>query len=897
MGRNDRFGRWLKQQRKALALTQHEMASRAGCAEVTLRKIEAGDLQPSAQMAASLIRCVGVADADFPELMDFALGASNPHAPAARRSRSHRPHNLPAQLTPLLGRAQDVAAVRRRLLGDGARLITLVGPPGVGKTRLALAVAEDVLDQFEHGVVLVRLGPLANADLVTPAIVQALGLRISGPTPPVVQVRAALEEKHLLLVLDNFEHVIEAAPLVDDLLRRCPWLHTMATSRQPLRVRGERQMPVLPLALPVRSLTGATLAAGDALRYAAVALFEERAQAVQPDFAVTDANACVVAELCRRLDGLPLAIELVAARVKLLPPDELLARLSGPWMLSVDGLRDVSVRQKTLRGAIGWSYDLLPPAEQALFTRLAVFAGGFTLEAAEAVCGEGETSPSGMVPNRQVDKGAGRQVDKGAAGKDAAMGALEGIASLLDKSLLRRETGPQGEVRYAMLETVREYALERLAASSDAEQIHDRHLAWCLTVVAPALAAPFAIVEQPGWQQIDAEMHNLRAGQAWAFQHDGRAALSLVLATARAHAGHGFGGEARAAIDQALALPEAAAATAERAALLYCRGVVEFLADQIDAAEHSMAQTLALSRDLNLDLGQAAAHYFLGRLAFLAGDAQRTEGHLDASATTLAEAGETADWSHVLAVLAEVVMFRGDLQRSRALHSQAMARPLPPEQRHQMFRSVGGLAELALVEGDFARAQQLAEECLALCRQKDHPVETAWLLTCLGEIATRRGDYAAAHAALDEALELGRRVGAYWRVVIVRADLGDLAVAEGKPGEALRLYRETLPILLQRGVFAHPQGSLRLACLASAVGQHDVAVTLLGACSAAVASGLRVLLPITQADFDAALDAAEAALDAGAFDVAWAAGRSLSPQAAVTWGLHAVHMPEQPAVA
>ena len=204
---------------------------------------------------------------------------------------------------------------------------------------------------------------------------------------------------------------------------------------------------------------------------------------------------------------------------------------------------------------------------------------------------------------------------------------------------------------------------------------------------------------------------------------------------------------------------------------------------------------------------------------------------------------------------------------------------------------------MALVEGDFARAQQLAEECLALCRQKDHPVETAWLLTCLGEIATRRGDYAAAHAALDEALELGRRVGAYWRVVIVRADLGDLAVAEGKPGEALRLYRETLPILLQRGVFAHPQGSLRLACLASAVGQHDVAVTLLGACSAAVASGLRVLLPITQADFDAALDAAEAALDAGAFDVAWAAGRSLSPQAAVTWGLHAVHMPEQPAVA
>jgi tetratricopeptide (TPR) repeat protein len=589
-----------------------------------------------------------------------------------------------------------------------------------------------------------------------------------------------------------------------------------------------------------------------------VALFEERAQAVQPDFAVTDASASAVAELCRRLDGLPLAIELVAARVKLLPPEELLAHLSGPWMLSVDGLRDVSARQRTLRSAIGWSFDRLNPSEQALFTRLAVFVGGCTLAAAEAVC------PFALSPTH----------------------VLDGIASLLDKSLLRREPGSNGELRYAMLETVHEYALERLAASADEGQIRTQHLAWCLTVAAPALAAPFAIVEQPGWQQIDADMHNLRAGLAWALEHDGRAALRLVLAISRSYASHGFGAEARVVIDQALALPEAAAATAERAALLYCRGVVEFLADRITAAEHAMAQSMALSRDLNLALGQAGAHYFLGRLAFMAGHAQRTEAHLEASAAALAEAGEIADWSHVLAVLAEVVMFRGDLQRSRALHTQAMARPLPPEQRHQRFRSVGGLAELALVEGDLASARQLAEECLALCRQKDHPVETAWLLTCLGEIATRRGDFAAAHAALDEALGLGRRVGAYWRVVIVRAALGDLAVAEGQPGEALRLYRETLPILLQRGIFAHPQGSLRLARLASALCQHEVAATLLGACAAAVDAGLEVFLPITQADFAAALAAAQAALPADAFDAAWTSGRSLSPQAAVTWGLH-----------
>jgi predicted ATPase/DNA-binding XRE family transcriptional regulator len=891
------FGPWLKQRRKALGVTQRDLARHAGCAEVTLRKIEAGDLHPSPQLVACLVRCLGVLEADQPELLAFARSASDQIPPVVRRARLHRPRNLPTQLTPLFGREQDVLAVRGRLL-DGARLITLTGPPGVGKTRLALAVAEDVIEQFEYGVIFVRLGPLADADLVTPAIVQALGLRISGPTPPVIQVRAALEEKHLLLVLDNFEHVVEAAPLVDDLLRRCPWLHVLATSRQPLRMRGERQIPVLPLALPVQSRTAVKLAAGDALRYAAIALFEERAQAVQPDFAVTDANAGAVAELCRRLDGLPLAIELVAARVKLLPPDELLARLSGPWMLSVDGLRDVPARQQTLRGAIGWSFDLLSPGEQALFTRLAVFAGGFTLEAAEAVCGVLEVSRQvDKEAGRQVDKEVSRQVDKGAPGKDAGVGVLDGIASLLDKSLLRRETGPPGEARYAMLETVHEYALERLAASAEAEGIRKRHLAWCLTVAAPALAAPFAIVEPAAWQQVDADMHNLRAGLAWAFQRDGRAALSLTLATCRPHANHGFVGEARTAIEQALSLPEAAAATAERAALLYCQGVVEFLADQAATAEHAMAQSLALSRDLSLARGQAGAQYYLGRLAWRAGHAPQAEALLEGAAAALLAAGETADWSHVSAMLAEVVMFRGDLPRSRALHAQALAGALASEQRHPLFRSVGGLAELALVEGNYAEAQRLAQEGLVLCRQRNSPVEIARLLTCLGEIAIRRGDFAGAHAALDEALALGRLAGSHRRVVTVRADLGDLAAAEGKTGEALRLYRETLPILLQRGIFAHPPGSLRLACLASAVGQQETATTLLGACAKAVDSGLEVLLPITQADFDAALAAAQAAVDADAFDAAQAAGRSLSPQAAVTWGLQAIHVSEQPAVA
>ncbi len=220
--------------------------------------------------------------------------------------------------------------VRRRLLSDGARLVTLVGPPGVGKTRLSLAVAEDVLEQFDDGVFFVRLAPVTDPDQVAAAIAQALGLQMSGPNPPELQLRAYLEEKHLLLVLDNFEQIVAAAPLVDDLLRRCPWLHVLVTSRQPLRVRGERQIHVLPLALPAEMAGASVVTASDMLRYPSVALFADRAEAVLPDFAVDDGNAAAVAELCRRLDGLPLAIELVAARVKLLPPKELLAAPARP---------------------------------------------------------------------------------------------------------------------------------------------------------------------------------------------------------------------------------------------------------------------------------------------------------------------------------------------------------------------------------------------------------------------------------------------------------------------------------------------------------------------------------------------------------------------------------------
>jgi tetratricopeptide (TPR) repeat protein len=579
-----------------------------------------------------------------------------------------------------------------------------------------------------------------------------------------------------------------------------------------------------------------------------------------PDFAVDDRNAAVVAELCRRLDGLPLAIELVAARVKLLPPAELLLRLHGPWLLSADGLRDVSARQRTLRGTIGWSYDLLSPSEQALFTWLSVFVGGFTLEAAELLCGDtlASLSPS---PTH----------------------VLDGIASLLDKSLLHREASLSEQPRYEMLETVREFASEQLAYRSDQRQARRRHLDGCLAVTRSTAMAPFVIFNQAGWLELDAEIHNVRAGLNWALEHDPNSAVELVLATSRYLANRGLVDEAIVWTKRALDVARACATSESYAELLFCLGTAEFLAVYHEHAKRSMIELLELSQELGLALGKAGALYYLGRIAAYSGNSFQAEAYLEGSLKVYQEVGAAAnaDYANILSVLAEMVMFRGDLVRSRTLHMQALAGSLPEEQRRDVIWSLGGLADVAFLEGDLSTARQLAEEFLVICRQRRNPAEVAWAMTCLGEIAIRAGDFVSAHTYLKEALLSKPISDSAWRVPIVEAALGDLALAKGQHELALRLYRASLPILAQRGIFAHPQGSLRLACLASALDQHEVAATLLAACSAAVKRGVEVLFPITQADFERALAASQTALDADTFDGAWATGRSLSPQAAV----------------
>jgi len=364
------------------------------------------------------------------------------------RTLESRPNNLPMQPTLLVGREREVEDVRGRLLAPEVRLLTLTGPGGTGKSRLALQSAADLIEEFEDGVFFVALATLTDHTLVTSSVAQVLGVRESGDQPLLEGIKDYLQDKRLLLVLDNFEQVLEAAPQAGEILSAAPRLKVLATSRIPLGIYGEREYAVPPLAIPdpKRLPTLEVLS-----QYEAVRLFIERAEATKAGFEITSENAPAVAEICARLDGLPLAIELAAARIKLLPPSSILARLTNRLKLLTGGARDLPERQRTLRGAIEWSHTLLDEGEKTLFARMAIFSGGRTLEAIEAVCD---------------------------AQGDLPMDAFDGVSSLVDKSLLRQEEGPEGEPRFMMLETIHEYAREKLRESGEAEEIghaHARH--------------------------------------------------------------------------------------------------------------------------------------------------------------------------------------------------------------------------------------------------------------------------------------------------------------------------------------------------------------------------------------------------------------------------------------
>jgi predicted ATPase/class 3 adenylate cyclase/Tfp pilus assembly protein PilF len=722
-----------------------------------------------------------------------------------------RPNNLPAQTTPFIGREHEIRAIKEQLSNAKVRLLTLSGVGGTGKTRLALQAAAEMVDEFEHGVFFVPLAALRESTLVLQTIAQAFDVREAAGRQLKEQLKDHLRGKQMLLVLDNFEQVIDAASLLSELLSGAPGLKVLVTSREVLRLSGETDYPVPPLSLPdLRRLPPLNRLT----QYEAVALFIERAVAVKPAFTVTNENAPAVAEICYRLDGLPLAIELAAARVRVLPPQRMLAELSHRLSFLMGGARDLPARQKTLRGAIDWSHDLLNADEQKLFRRLSVFVGGSTLEAIETVC---HIEP--------------------------ALSVLETLESLVGKSLVK-QTEAHGQPRLVMLETIREYARDRLIAAGEAERVRERHRV-CFLALAEEAKPKLMGAEQAEWlRRLDEEHDNLRSALEWSLiGPSSRGGLRLCGALQRFWWARGYLSEGRESCARILGKKGAQEPTQERAKALKTAGVLAYQQGDYPAARALDEESLAIHR--------------------LLGDRRGIAGSLNN--------------------LGLVACDQGDFSAAKALHQESLAIMRDVGDRKGIANSVNNLGNVAFDQGDFFLSRKLYEESLAIARELGDREGVARVLGNLGNVAKHEGDLFSARALHEESLAIKRELGYRQRIASSLNSLADLDLDQGNLASAQALYREALAIGRELGERLRIAFSLEgLAAVFDLLGRAPRAARIWGAAERLRTESGSPLPPKDRPVYDRRVAAARAALgDDAAFDRAWQEGGALTLEQAI----------------
>jgi len=750
------FGDLLSAYRRAARLTQEELAARAGVSSDAISLLERGlRAAPRASTVALLAAALGLSPA---ERQAFAAAAKRKGGRPIPTLRV--PPDLRAPSTPFVGRAGAVTAAVGLLGRPDVRLLTLTGSPGAGKTRLALELAALVADRYRDGVVAVTLAPLSDPGLVMPAIAQALGVHESRSEPVLQSVAAHCAVRQLLLVLDNFEHLLAAGPELADLLSRCPELQVLATSRAPLRIRAEHELdvPPLPLPTPAEERAGDPAALG---RVASISLFAERATAAAPEFALGAENAGAVAAICRRLDGLPLALELAAPWVRLLPPRELVARLDHRLELLVDGPRDLPERQRTLLAALRWSCDLLAPEQRALLGRLSVFAGGAPLDALERV---------------------------GRAAGPLPAGVLRGLAGLVDHGLVRRVADGRGEPRVTVLESVREFGRRLLEEAGELDVTARAHLDWCADLAVEAQAA-LTGPDQARWlDRLTLELDNVRAALRWAAAR-GPAETGLRLAAALHDfwLGRGHAREGLAVLERQLQA-DGSVDPVVGAEALRTAGALAWRLGAGELAAARFRESVAVYRELGDQRGLAEALRGLAPVMEQLGEHQASLALFEEATALLRELDDPGELAVALMHLGVAVGRDGHAARATALFEEALATFRGLDNALGTAMCLINLGNQTRQDGDVALARGRIEEAVAIARRLDAPFHLAAALEGLSSVAWAAGDVAAAGRYGRESLAEFARVGQRQGVAVALRALARVAWAESRAGPAARLY-------------------------------------------------------------------------------------------------------------
>jgi predicted ATPase/class 3 adenylate cyclase len=771
----------------------------------------------------------------------------------ALKTLENRPTNLPVQPTALIGRERELTDVQMLLRRQQIRLVTLTGTGGTGKTRLALQVAASLVEEFPSGVFFVSLAPVRDPELVVATVAQTLGVREQAGEPLDTTLQAYLRDRRLLLLLDNFEQVTQAATVVSSLLAAAPHVSLLVTSRTPLHLSGERIYEVPPLDLP-DSTVG--LGVEELTQYESVALFIERAVAAKSGFALTNENAPAVAEICVRLDGLPLALELAAARIRVLSPQALLARLDERMKLLTGGAFDLDDRQRTLRATIDWSYDLLSEQEKVLFMRLSVFAGGCRIDAAEAV-----VDPEGEI------------------GADL----LEDISSLIDKSLLRQREDPDGEPRFWMLETIREYATQTLRTSSPALTLSERHARYFLTFAeqaAPELEGP----AQRLWvARLASDYPNLRAALTKLLDCDPASALRLTVALEEYWYVRGLWSEGRDAFAAALSR---GGPPLEQARALVADGWLAFSLGNFDAASAAVLACLSPAEGgVDVEV-QARALLLRAWIAYFHDENAQAEQDASEVLSVADQLKPSRTDVHALRLLGAVAMSRGDFGAARQRYAEAL---VIVRQRGDVATVAAGLTDVGILErlsGNYSRARGVLGEALAQAKELDDKERVASVLTNLSHVARIEGDAAAARVLAEEALGVHQTLGSRHGTAQALFALANAASEAGDHEQAREAAKEVLVVCQELG---DQQGTVvaveRLAIEAVAEQQHSLAAQLVGA-----AAGIRAAIefPYTQAseaDLQDPVEKARLAIGAATFAALEQQGRDMPASEAVALAL------------